>query len=94
MVEFIYNNLQKTSNDFAQQIKSLSCNTCKFKDLIPDGKIRELAVRDGNTIYYKYYDISEFLFDDLWAAISASNYPKVILKYAAKIILKYNIASS
>lgn len=92
MVQFIYNYLKTTAEKYSSDIRNASCYISKPSILVPDGKNIEQVSKDGGVIIYPYYDESQLQIDDLWAVISTSNYPKIILTYASKHILGHQIS--
>lgn len=89
MVKYIFEDLEKVANSTAAKIIDISCRLCKFKVDIPDGRSIERFHSDNLTFYQNIYPNIEF--KNLWSAISASNYPNVILRYAVTHILGHNL---
>lgn len=89
MVKYIFEDLEKVANSTAAKIIDISCRLCKCKVDIPDGRSIERFHSDNLTFYQNIYPNIEF--KNLWSAISASNYPNVILRYAVTHILGHNL---
>lgn len=93
MVQFIYEELLQTANEYCNQFRGVSCGICKPATLVPNGKDIERNAKDGG-VYVFRYDVTQFHFEDLWTAISVSNYPEVILRYASLYILPCSISQT
>lgn len=93
MVQFIYEELLQAANEYYKQFSGISCGICRPATLVPNGKDIERRAKEGDLYVYSY-DVTQFHYEDLWAAISVSNYPEVILKYASLYILPYSISQT
>lgn len=91
MVKYISENLLEIANSSAEEIVDISCKLCNCKVEIPDGRNVERFYSDNLTFYQNIYPHIEFR--NLWSAISASNYPEIILRYAVNHILVHNLCS-
>lgn len=89
MVKYIYEDLREIANSTAEEIVDISCKLCKCQVQIPNGRDVERFYSDNLTFYQNIYPNIEF--KNLWSAISSSNYPEVILRYAVNHILVHNL---